>query len=114
MGCGPRLLSGARASWPGYEDEFIRILRLAKEKGASHAIFGDVFPDPHREWVEGVCLAAGVEAVLPLWANSTRELANEFIAAGGVAQIVTARESVLDVSWLGRMLTFKPAYTLRI
>ena len=93
-----------RASWPGYEEEFIRILRVAKENGVSHAIFGDVFPDPHRQWVEGVCLAAGVEAVLPLWANSTRELANEFIEAGGAAQIVTARESVLDVSWLGRTL----------
>ena len=93
------------ASWPGYEEEFIRILRAANEKGVTHAIFGDVFPAPHREWVERVCREAGVEAVLPLWANSTRELAHEFIAAGGVAQIVTTRESVLDASWLGRTLT---------
>jgi len=93
-----------RASWPGYEEEFIRVLRAAKKKGLSHAIFGDVFPDPHREWVERVCREAGMEAVLPLWANSTRELAREFVAAGGVAQIVTARESVLDSSWLGRTL----------
>ena len=93
-----------RASWPGYEEEFIRVLCEAKEKGVSHAIFGDVFPSPHREWVERVCREAGLEAVLPLWANSTRELAHEFIAAGGVAQIVTARESVLDSSWLGRTL----------
>jgi diphthine-ammonia ligase len=92
------------ASWTGYEEEFIRVLRVAKEKGASHSIFGDVFPDPHRKWVERVCREAGVEAVLPLWANSTRELAHEFVAAGGVAQIVTARASVLDVSWLGRVL----------
>ena len=93
-----------RGSWEGYEEEFIRVLREAKVRGVSHVIFGDVFPDPHREWVERVCREAGVEAVLPLWANSTRELANEFIAAGGVAQIVTARESVLDASWLGRTL----------
>ena len=93
-----------RASWSGYEEEFIRILCAAKEKGVSHAIFGDVFPDPHRQWVERVCGEAGVEAVLPLWGNSTRELAHEFIAAGGVARIVTVRESVMDSSWLGRTL----------
>lgn len=94
-----------QASWQNYEDEFVRMLQSAAALGVTHVIFGDVFPDAHRQWVEAVCRRGGVEAVLPLWAASTRELAAEFLAAGGQAQIVTIRESKLDPVWLGRTLT---------
>jgi diphthine-ammonia ligase len=101
-----------QATWQNYEEEFVNMLKAAAELGVTHVIFGDVFPDAHRQWVEGVCSRAGVEAVLPLWAASTRELAAEFLAAGGQAQIVTIRESKLDPVWLGR--TLSPALTAEL
>ena len=93
-----------KASWPEYENEFIRLLSASAAKGITHAIFGDVFPDAHRQWVEKVCAAAGVEAVLPLWADNTKHLAEEFIDAGGEAILVTVRAALLGQEWLGRKL----------
>jgi diphthine-ammonia ligase len=108
---GAKALFG-QATWQNYEEEFVKMLQAAADLGVTHVIFGDVFPDAHRQWVEGVCARAGVEAVLPLWAGSTRELAAEFLAAGGQAQIVTVRESKLDPEWLGR--TLSPALTAEL
>ena len=41
----------------------------------------------------------------PIWGESTRTLAEEFIASGSHAVIVTARAAQLDESWLGRPIT---------
>jgi len=92
------------ASWESYETEFRRALTTARDRGISHVIFGDIFPDPHREWVERMCRETRLTAVLPLWGDPTQQLLEEFLACGGQARIVTVRASVLDASWLGRRL----------
>jgi diphthamide synthase (EF-2-diphthine--ammonia ligase) len=33
----------------------------------THAVFGDIDLQAHRDWEEKVCANAGVTAVLPLW-----------------------------------------------
>jgi uncharacterized protein (TIGR00290 family) len=75
--------------------------------GVTHVIFGDIMGDAHRAWDEDVCAVHGLTAVLPLWGESTRALAEEFIATGSTAIIVTARCSYLDDTWLGRPITLE-------
>ena len=65
----------------------------------------DIFEDAHREWTERVAARAGLEAVQPLWNESTAELTREFLARGGEAVFVTTRDEHLDRSWLGRSLS---------
>lgn len=94
-----------RCSWATYTDEYVRALASAKALGVTHVIFGDILGDAHRVWDERVCTAHGLTPVLPIWAESTRTLVEEFIASGSAAMIVTARAAQLDESWLGRTIT---------
>ena len=94
-----------RCSWSTYTAEYGRMLATAVDMGITHVLFGDIMGDAHRAWDEQVCAVRGLTPVLPLWGESTRSLAEEFIATGSVAVIVTARAERLDETWLGRRLT---------
>jgi uncharacterized protein (TIGR00290 family) len=90
-----------RCSWPTYTDQYVRLLDRLKPHGITHMVFGDIIGDAHREWNERVCAAHGLTAVMPLWGESTRQLAEEFLERGGEARLVTVRPPLLDESWLG-------------
>lgn len=89
-----------RCSWETYTDQYLRLLDRLQQHGVTHMIFGDIIGDSHREWNERVCAAHGLTPVMPLWGEPTRALADEFLARGGEARLVTVRPP-LDESWLG-------------
>lgn len=97
------LVSGS-GSWATYEREFKRMLRELAERGFSHAIFGDIFLDQHKMWVERICNECGLEAVEPLWGEDTTALLREFLATGAQAQIVATKAALLNEEWLGKRL----------
>ena len=90
-----------RCSWETYTDRYIELLAQLPPHGVTHMVFGDIIGDSHREWNERVCSAHGLIPVMPLWGESTRRLAEEFIDRGGEARLVTVRPPLLDESWLG-------------
>ena len=93
------------ATWDTYESQFSGLLRQASgESGATHVIFGDIFPDAHREWAQRICRGCQLTALEPLWAEPTESLVREFLARGGEAIITTVRDEKLDSLWLGRFL----------
>jgi diphthine-ammonia ligase len=94
-----------RCTWDTYTDQFIAMLASLEAQGITHVVFGDIMGEPHRAWNEKVCAAHGLTAVMPLWGEATRPLADEFIARGGEAMLVTVRPPMLDESWLGTPLT---------
>jgi uncharacterized protein (TIGR00290 family) len=98
------LVSG-RGSWTTYEAEFKRVLHGLAVDGFSHVIFGDIFLDEHRRWVERVCAECGLEAFEPLWGESTTALFREFLATGAGAKIVATKAALLDQKWLGQSLS---------
>jgi uncharacterized protein (TIGR00290 family) len=98
------LVSG-RGSWKTYEEEFKRLLRGLAVDGFSHIIFGDIFLDEHRMWVERVCAECGLQAIEPLWGESTTALLREFLATDARAQIVATKAALLDHKWLGQSLS---------
>jgi uncharacterized protein (TIGR00290 family) len=100
---GLRLVSG-QGSWKTYEQEFKRALGELAKLGFSHMIFGDIFLDEHKTWVERVCKECGLEAVEPLWGEPTVTLFEEFLATGAEAKIVAAKAALLDQKWLGQRL----------
>jgi diphthine-ammonia ligase len=98
-----RLVSG-RGSWQTYEAEFKRALRELAQEGFSHVIFGDIFLDEHRMWVERVCNECALEALEPLWGEQTDELFREFLETGAQAEIVATKATLMDDQWLGAKL----------
>lgn len=91
-------------SWEDYEENFSSELLVIKEKGVTAGVFGDIDLEEHREWVERVCAAQGMEAFLPLWGGDRNSLLNEFLSAGFSAVIVAVREGLLGREYLGRVL----------
>jgi uncharacterized protein (TIGR00290 family) len=70
-------------------------------------IFGDIFLDDHRRWVERVCGAVGLQAIEPLWNEPTTDLVTEFLELGGQARIVAVNCKKLDERWLATRLNLE-------
>ncbi len=86
----------------GYEAEFKEAVRSLLPDGIEGMVFGDIYLDEHKEWVERVCADLGIEAALPLWGRSTEDILTDFIDAGFEALIVSARAELVDQGWLGK------------
>ncbi len=97
------LLQG-HGSWQTYEAAFKKMLAELRDRQFTHVIFGDIFLDDHKLWVERVCRETDLTAVEPLWGKSTAALLLEFLDLGGEARIVATKANLLDDAWLGRSL----------
>lgn len=90
-------------SGENYERDFIAlILKLKENEGIGGIVFGDIYLQEHKDWIDKVCKQTGVEPVMPLWGQDTSALVNEFIDDGFRAIIVSARKDLLSHEWLGR------------
>ncbi len=93
-----------RASWDTYEREFAKALASFKRQGIEGGIFGDLFHDEHRAWVERVCAEAGMVPLLPLWGMDGKDLLCGFIEAGFEAIVVAVRNDIMNDHWLGKRI----------
>jgi uncharacterized protein (TIGR00290 family) len=93
------------SSWQAYEANFISALQnLTQEHQLTHAVFGDIYLQAHRDWEEKVCTAANIEAVLPLWHQDRKDLVNQMLQTGIETMIVSCNET-MGSNFLGRTLT---------
>jgi diphthine-ammonia ligase len=93
-----------QTTWEDYEKVFLDRLSLLTSRGFTGGIFGDIDLQGHRDWVERVCRAAGMKAVLPLWDKDREILLNDFLSSGYHACITSVRIDALGPEWLGRPL----------
>ena len=76
--------------------------------GFTHVAFGDLFLEDVRQYRETRLAGTGLAPLFPIWkTKSTRELADEMIAAGLRARITCVNPKRLDGSFCGR--EFDPA-----
>ncbi|GAJ20261.1 unnamed protein product, partial [marine sediment metagenome] len=69
-------------TWGGYEQEFKKAVRSLVPNGIEGMVFGDIYLQEHRDWVERVCGEIGIEAMEPLWGRKTEKVVSDFIDAG--------------------------------
>lgn len=87
----------------GYRDEFKRLIEeWKKAKGIEGIVFGDIYLEGHKKWVDDVCQELSVEPIMPVWTKDTAGLMREFISLGFRAVIVTTKADKLGEEWLGR------------
>ena len=75
-----------------------------KAQGIGTALFGDLYLDGLRRVREAKCRANGIKAVFPLWGISTDKVMPDFIALGFKAIVTCVDCSVLDESFVGRII----------
>jgi len=88
--------------WDGYERDFKAGVRKMLPTGVKGMIFGDIYLDVHKEWVDRVCGEIGIEALEPLWGRPTDEILDQFIQLGFEAVIVGVNSRQMDEKWVGR------------
>jgi diphthine-ammonia ligase len=89
-------------TWNGYEQEFKKAVRSLLPNGIKGMVFGDIFLDEHKDWVERVCGDLEIEAIEPLWNKKTEKVLTDFIDAGFEAIIVSAKAELIDEDWIGQ------------
>jgi len=89
-------------NWDNYTTAFIDGLKQLAAEDCGECIFGDIDIEPHKQWCESACAAAGLTARLPLWQRARRELLDEFIRRAYTAMIVVVRNEKLSPDFLGR------------
>jgi len=96
-----------------YEKNFKQVLAEIKAKGVEGGIFGDIYLQGHRDWIERVCKEMELTPFFPLWQEDTLKLINEFVDEGFRSVVVSTRKDMLDKKWLGRQLNKEFIYDIR-
>ena len=96
-----------QTTWEEYKQEFKEAVRSLLPRGIKGIVFGDIYLDEHKEWVERVCGELGIAAIEPLWGKDTEEVFTGFIEAGFEAVIVSAQAELIDRGWVGQRLDRK-------
>lgn len=87
----------------GYPDAFQELIRDYKAKeGIEGIVFGDIYLQEHRDWIDKVCAQLHVEAILPIWRKDTDGLIKEIINSGFKSIVVSVKKNILGQEWLGR------------
>ena len=85
-----------------YEKKMGHEFEAMSEKGLRKVAFGDIFLEDLRAYRERRLAEFGLTGVFPLWKQSTRTLAQRFIADGFRAVIVCVYAKVLGEAFAGR------------
>ncbi|MCG2722533.1 MAG: diphthine--ammonia ligase [Thermodesulfovibrionales bacterium] len=85
-----------------YENEFKDAVKSLGHYGIEGMIFGDIYLDEHKRWVERVCNELNIIAIEPLWERNTEELMQDFIRSGFRAVVVSGQVKFIDKEWIGR------------
>lgn len=85
-----------------FEHEFKETVGAFAKNGARGVVFGDIYLEPHKEWVDRVCGELGLEAVEPLWGMSTEKILEDFLEQGFETIIASCREECIGKEWVGR------------
>ncbi|MFC1461508.1 diphthine--ammonia ligase [Verrucomicrobiota bacterium] len=85
-----------------YEKEFKQAVTEIKKTGVHAMVFGDVYLEEHRQWVERVCNDLDITPVQPLWNVPPGEVVRDFIGSGFKAIIISCKADTFGKDFLGR------------
>ncbi|MCW1734987.1 diphthine--ammonia ligase [Anaerorudis cellulosivorans] len=87
-----------------YKNNSKKIITRLKADGVDAGIFGDIYLQAHRKWIESVCSELKIKAFFPLWGEDPGYLVRNFIKDGFKAVVVAVEKNRMDVRFLGRTI----------
>ena len=100
----PLVQKEVMADMQKYEEEFKAVVSELKSRGIKGMVFGDIYLDEHKVWVERVCADLGITSIEPLWNESPSNLIEEFVDLGFRAIVVSAQADKFDKDFVGRQV----------
>ena len=98
----PLVQKEVTADMQEYEKEFKAAVNELKAVGVKGMVFGDIYLDEHRDWVERVCKDLEIKPLEPLWDDSPARLLEEFIDLGFKAVVVSCQADKFGKEFVGR------------
>ncbi len=86
----------------GYEQEFKEAVQCLTPSDVKGMVFGNIYLQEHKDWVERICGEIGIQAIEPLWGENPEKVLSDFIDAGFEAVVVSAQCEFIDREWIGR------------
>lgn len=89
-----------------YREDFKKLVLEWKEKeNIRGVVFGDIYLQEHKDWIDKVCAESNIEAIFPIWMIDTKELAEKIIDSGFKAIVVSVRADIeASEKWLGSII----------
>ena len=84
-----------------YEKEFK--LAVSEFKDIKAMVFGDIYLDEHKDWVNRVCKDLNIMPIEPLWNNSPISIAEEFVDLGFKSIVVSCQADKFGKDFVGRI-----------
>ncbi len=85
-----------------FEREFKKTVGELAKSGTKGMIFGDIFLEPHKEWVDRTCAELGIEPIEPLWGMKTENIMKDFFSLGFETIVASGDQKLIDEKWIGR------------
>lgn len=85
-----------------YEKEFKEAVFELKNKGIEGMVFGDVYLEEHKNWIERVCEDLEIQSIEPLWNIPPERVFQEFINLGFKAVVVSCKADLFGEEFIGR------------
>lgn len=92
-----------KTDWDKYEENFSRLVESIRPESG---IFGDVYLDDHRKWVEDKGRELGFEVSEPLWGDEPENLFREYLERGYEGIIVKLNPEEVPTRWLGEKFDY--------
>lgn len=93
-----------KVSQEKFEQELKMTVSSLKKEGIKGMIFGDIYLEPHKEWVDRTCAELGIEAVEPLWGRKTEDIIREFLGLGFETIVASGDQKLIGKEWIGRRM----------
>jgi uncharacterized protein (TIGR00290 family) len=87
-----------------FEREFKKTVGELAKNGAKGMVFGDIYLEPHKEWVDRVCHELGIEPIEPLWGMNTENIIQDFLDKGFETIVASGNQELIEKKYIGRKM----------
>ena len=93
-----------RVAQEDFEGEFKKTVAELTKQGVRGMVFGDIYLEPHKEWVDRVCRDLGIEPIEPLWGLKTEDIIEDFLKEGFETIVASGNRELIDKKFIGRAM----------
>jgi len=103
----PIVQKSVPAGMEEYENQFkLAVNELKEKRKIQGMVFGDVYLEEHKSWVDRVCNDLGIIPIEPLWNLPAEKVVKEFIDIGFKAIVISAKADLFEEDFLGREINY--------